>query len=81
MIKKQDKLISSAESKAHKAASKAKELHKLTDGIKSAGGTGGETSLPGSSHSNKKEQRGFEPFGRYFTQRAYHQSISPVQSG
>jgi hypothetical protein len=56
MIKKQDKLISSAESKALKAASKAEELRKLADGIKSTRGTGGETSLPGSSHSNKKSK-------------------------
>jgi hypothetical protein len=56
MIKKQDKLISSGESKALKAASKAEELHKLADGIKSTGGTGGETSPPGSSHSNKRSK-------------------------
>jgi hypothetical protein len=81
MIKKQDKLICSAKSKALKAASKAEELRKLADGIKSTGGGRGRDFSSREQPLQQKEQRGFRPFGRYFIQRAYHQSISPVQSG
>ncbi len=53
MIKKQDKLTSSAESKALKAASKTKDLRKLADGIKSTGGTGGRLLFQGAATPTK----------------------------
>jgi hypothetical protein len=64
ITKKQDKLVSAAESKARKAASKAKELRMLADGIKAAGIAsppesveGVQTVLAGASvHSHKRSK-------------------------